>query len=186
MMCSAVLFLPPNIIMLTNFATSRLPYFGSGRISRRVAPARRILASALRLLRPVLGPALLAPRDARRVERPPDDVVPDAREILHPAAPDQDDGVLLQVVPDARDVGGDLEAVGQTHASHLPQRGVGFLWGRRVDADADTPLLRARLHGGRLGLLSRRFPTLANELIDSRHGSPLPAITPKPQLYNPK
>src|SRR3989338_486269 len=180
MIFSAVLFLPPNIIMLTNFATSRLPYFGSGRISRRAATALRMLASALRLLRSVLGAALLAARHPRGVEGPPDDVVPDAREILHTAAPDQDDGVLLQVVPDARDVGGDLEAVGQTHASHLPQRGGGFLRGRRVDADADARLLRASLHGGRLGLLSHRFPTLANELIDSRHGSPLQAITPKP------
>ena len=42
MIFSAVLFLPPYIIMLTNFATIRLPYLGSGRISRLAAPARRI------------------------------------------------------------------------------------------------------------------------------------------------
>jgi hypothetical protein len=42
MICSAVDFLPRIIMMFTNFATSRLPYFGSGSTSRFAAPARRI------------------------------------------------------------------------------------------------------------------------------------------------
>jgi hypothetical protein len=42
MIVSAVDFLPRIIMMLTNFATSRLPYFGSGRTSRLAAPARRM------------------------------------------------------------------------------------------------------------------------------------------------
>ncbi len=41
MICSAVDFLPQIIMMLTNFATNRLPYFGSGNTSRFAAPARR-------------------------------------------------------------------------------------------------------------------------------------------------
>src|SRR5581483_11812122 len=109
MIRSAVLFLPPYIIMFTNFATSRLPCLGSGRISRRVAPARRTLASAaLRLLGAVLRSALLPPRHPRGVQRAADDVVADAREVLHAPAADQHDRVLLQVVPDARDVRGHL------------------------------------------------------------------------------
>src|SRR5215813_4690783 len=114
MICSAVLFLPPYIIMFTNFATSRLPCFGSGSTSRRIAPARRILASArLGLLGPVLRPALLASRDPRRVEGAADDVIADAGEVLHAASPDQHDRVLLQIVPDPGDVRRHLEAVGQ-------------------------------------------------------------------------
>jgi len=43
MIRSAVDFLPRIIMMLTNFATSRLPYFGSGSTSRFAAPARRMV-----------------------------------------------------------------------------------------------------------------------------------------------
>src|ERR671929_168824 len=62
------------------------------------------------LLRPlgaVLGAALAPVVDPGRVERAPHDVVPDARQILDAAAPDEDDRVLLQVVPLTRDVRGD-------------------------------------------------------------------------------
>src|SRR5207253_2733429 len=97
----------------------------------------------LGLLGAVLGAPLLAPRHARRVQRPADDVVTDAGQILDAAAADQHDRVLLQVVADAGDVGGHLEAVGQPYPGHLPQRGVGLLRRGRVDADAHAALLRA-------------------------------------------
>ncbi len=42
MMRSATDFLPRIIMMLTNLATRRLPYFGSGNTSRLAAPARRM------------------------------------------------------------------------------------------------------------------------------------------------
>src|SRR5215475_13483217 len=128
MIRSAVLFLPPYIIMLTNFATSRLPYLGSGRISRCVAPARRILASAgLRLLGAVLRPALLPPRHARGVQRAADDVIPDAGQVLHAAPADEHDRVLLQVVPDPGDVRGYFQPIGEPDARHLAEGGVRLL-----------------------------------------------------------
>src|SRR5207247_1111021 len=65
-------------------------------------------ARAGRGLRAVLAPALPAIPDARRVQGPPDDVVLDRRQVLHPTTPDEDHRVLLEVVPDAGDVGGDL------------------------------------------------------------------------------
>src|SRR5215813_13095536 len=88
MIRSAVDFLPRIIMMLTNFATSRLPYFGSGKTSRLAAPARRMaLASgALGSLGPVLRTALLAARHARGVECAADDVIADTRQILHASA----------------------------------------------------------------------------------------------------
>src|SRR5207245_3689965 len=174
-------FLPPYIIMLTNFATSRLPCLGSGRTSRRVAPALRISgATRLRLLGAVLGPALLPARHAGGVQRAPDDVVPDAGQVLHAAPPDQDDRVLLQVMAHPGNVGGDLEPVGQADPGDLAQRGVRLLRSRRVDPDADAAFLRAGVHGGRLGLLRRRLSTLPHELTDGRHSSSLGA--PRPSI----
>src|SRR5262245_65609375 len=90
---SAVDFLPRIIMMLTNFATSRLPYFGSGRTSRFAAPARLIVLSrrALRRLGAVLRAALLAARHPGGVERAADDVIADTRQVLDTAAADHDD-----------------------------------------------------------------------------------------------
>jgi hypothetical protein len=48
-------------------------------------------------------------------------VVANAGEILYTAAADEHDRVLLQVVTDARDVGGDLDAVGEANAGDLAE-----------------------------------------------------------------
>src|SRR5688572_10015432 len=61
-------------------------------------------SSLLRALRAVLAARLLAVLDAGGVQRAADDVVTDAREVLHTTATDEDDRVLLQVVSLARDV----------------------------------------------------------------------------------
>src|SRR5262249_8375744 len=143
MIRSAVDFLPRIIMMLTNFATSRLPYFGSGNTSRLAAPARLIGLSrrALGGLGAVLRAALLAGGDARGVERAADDVIANTREVLHAASADHHDRVLLEVVPDTRDVRGHLEPVRQPHPGHFPEGGVRLLRRGRVHADAHPSLL---------------------------------------------
>src|SRR5205823_14446935 len=97
----------------------------------------------------ILGAHLLAARDADRVERAANDVVADARQVLHAAAADHDDRVLLQVVPDAGDVAGDLHPVGEPHARHLAQTRVRPRRGGGVDAAAHAALLRAAGRRGR-------------------------------------
>src|SRR5438309_1925364 len=176
MIRSAVDFLPRIIMMLTNFATNRLPYLGSGKTSRFAAPARLIALCrpALDGLGAVLRAALLAAGDPRGVEGAADDVIADTRQILHASAADHDDRVLLQVVADPRDVRGDLEPVRQPYPRDFPESGVRLLRRRRVHADADTPLLGTPLHRGRLRLPPHRLATLMDQLIDSRHGSPPP------------
>src|SRR3954467_12739088 len=108
--------------------------------------------SALLLLRAVAAAGLLAVLDALGVERAADDLVADAREVLHPAAADQHDRVLLQVVPHARDVGGDLDAARQPDARHLAESRVRLLRRGRVHTRADAAALRRPLEGRRLGL----------------------------------
>src|SRR4051812_1325877 len=113
---------------------------GSGSIDRTEAAARR----GIRLLRlhAVLRAGLLAVRDAGGVERPADDLVADAREVLDAAPADEHHGVLLEVVPLPRDVHRDLHLVGQAHARHLPQGGVRLLRRRGVHTGAYPALLR--------------------------------------------
>src|SRR5919112_847209 len=125
--------------------------------------------SALLLLGAVAAASLLAVLDALRVERAADDLVADAGKVLHTAAADEHDRVLLEVVADTRDVGGDLDAAGQAHAGGLAQSGVRLLRGGRVDARADASALRRALQGRRLVLRHLVLAALADQLLNGGH-----------------
>src|SRR5690349_18978247 len=174
-MRSAVDFFPSRITLLTNFVTICDWKTGSGRTSRFGTRPRLLISllsstrSALGALGAVLRAALTTALDAHRVERAADDVIANAREILHAAAADEHDRVLLQVVADARDVGRDLDPVGEPHPRDLPQRRVRLLRRRGVDADADAAPLRAGLERGALRLAPVGEPAHAHELVDCRH-----------------
>src|SRR5690606_24470760 len=113
---------------------------------------------------------------AGRVQGPADDVVANAGEILHTAAADEHDRVLLQVVSLARDVARDLHLVGQADAAHLPERRVRLLRRRGVHANADAPPLGAGFEGGGRRLVTSGLAALANELADGRHGRSLTRV----------
>src|SRR5579859_955231 len=125
--------------------------------------------SALLLLRAVAASGLLAVTDALGVQRAADDLVADAGKVAHPPTPDQHDGVLLQVVADAWDVGGDLDVTGQPDPGHLAQRRVRLPWRGRVDARAYSPALGAGLERRRLALACLVLPALADQLLDRGH-----------------
>src|SRR5262245_21414324 len=195
-MCSAVLFLPSTIRTLTNRPTIRSLYFGSGSVSRFGTSRRRGIfglsyrASAdvhattgrgrpstepggrnglLRSFGAVLRAAAVTGRHPGGVERAAHDVVPDTRKVLHAAAADQHDGVLLEVVALAGDVGVDLAAVGQPHARHLAQRRVRLLRRLREHAQAHAAPLRAAEQVGRLRARTRTPATESHELLNGGH-----------------
>src|SRR6266496_5724696 len=93
-------------------------------------------------LRAVLGAALPSVADACGVETAADHLVTEAGQVADPAAANQDDGVLLEVVTLARNVGADFHPVRQTHAGDLTQRRIRLLRRGRVDAGAHAALLR--------------------------------------------
>src|SRR3954471_15169841 len=129
--------------------------------------------SALLLLRAVTAAGLLAVADTLGVQRTADDLVPHAREVLHTTAAHQHDRVLLQVVADARDVGGDLDPAREPHAGHLAQRRVRLLGGRGVDARAHAATLGAALERRGLGLLDLVLAALTDQLLDRGHQLPV-------------
>src|SRR5918992_1070933 len=142
---------------------------GSGVSGRRLAgPFRGILQFLLDLLAlgPVARTGLPAVADALGVEGAADDLVADTGQVLHPAAADEHDGLLREVVADAGDVGGDLDAAGQPHAADLAQGRVGLLGRGRVDARADPPPLGRTLQRRGLGLLDLALTALADQLGD--------------------
>src|SRR4051794_41541515 len=120
--------------------TRRERWTASGSILRTVAAARR----GIRLLPldAVLRAGLLAIADAGGVERAAHDLVAHARQVLDAATAHEHDGVLLQVVALARDVGRDLDAARDAHTRDLAQGRVRLLGRRRVDARADAAALR--------------------------------------------
>src|SRR5947207_7513506 len=127
-MRSASCRLPRSRILLISWVTSGELYTGSA-ISGRCGAGPLRGMSALLLLRAVAAACLLAVAHALGVQRATDDLVAYARQVLHPAATHQHDRVLLQVVPDTRDVRGDLDAAGEPDASDLTQSGVRLLRG---------------------------------------------------------
>src|SRR5919204_4643134 len=141
---------------------------GSGDSGRRLAGPLRGMPRLLALLAlgAVTRAGLLAVADALGVQDAADDLVTDAGQVLHPAAPHQHDRVLLQVVADAGDVGGDLDAAVEAHPADLAQGRVGLLGRGRVDARADPPPLGRALQRRRLGLLDLALAALADQLGD--------------------
>src|ERR1700758_954617 len=127
MMRSAADLLPFFMTTFMNLASISLLYFGSGRMVRTGAWARRDMACyslLLRALGAVLGAALLALTDTGTVERAAHRVITHSRQVLDAAAADQHHRVLLQVVAFAADVAGDFVAVGEADAADLAQRRV--------------------------------------------------------------
>src|SRR2546423_15217110 len=115
---------------------------GSGMSSRRGAGP--FLGISALLLGAVAAAGLLAVAHARGVEGAAHDLVADAGQVLHPAAADEHDGVLLQVVTHAGDAGGDLDPARQADTGDLAQGRVWLLLGGRVHAGPDpSPLGRA-------------------------------------------
>src|SRR5262245_45729198 len=126
---SARFCLPPFISFAEKRAVMRLAGTVSYLVLRGMLVRRGILPGPRSGagLRAVFAATLPAVADAGGVERAPDDVVLDRRQVLDLAATDEHHRVLLQVVPDARDVGRDLHLVGQAHPRDLAQGGVRLL-----------------------------------------------------------
>jgi hypothetical protein len=77
--------------------------------------------------------------------------------------------VLLQIVADARNIGGDFNAIGQAHASHFPQRRIRLFRSGGVDTGANSTLLRASLQRRTGGLIAWWFSPFSDELVKRRH-----------------
>ena len=109
-------------------------------------------------------------------------MVTNTGEVTYTAASDKDDGVLLQVVSDAGDIGGCLDTVGQTDSGDLTKCRVRLLRGSRGNLGAYASFLRVALvrhrvgqrvksvlENRRLGLILLIAAALSDELVKSWH-----------------
>ena len=109
-------------------------------------------------------------------------MVTDTGQVLNTTATDQDNAVLLQVMADTRNVGGDLDTIRQADTGNFTQSRVGLFGGHGTNSGANTTLLGA-VHGGVLLLLGvvallkgrssalgyQDLTAFAYELVKSRH-----------------
>jgi len=78
------------------------------------------------------------------------------RQILHPAAPDEDNAMLLQIVAFTGDITCHFNPVGKTYPGDLPKGSVRLLGGRGLNSSTNTSLLRRRSIGR---FLVKRIPS---------------------------
>ncbi len=122
----------------------------------------------------VAGAGTLAVLHGRAVVRTANDLVTHAGEVAHTTATDEHDGVLLEVVALAGDVGRNFDAIDEAHTGDLAQSGVRLLWGGGEHAGAHATLLGVVLKCRVLGLGRNGLASLADELVDGRqNASPL-------------
>ena len=77
--------------------------------------------------------------------------------------------MLLQVVPDAGNVGRDLDTAGKAHTSDLSKRRVRLLWSSCVDTSTDPTALWASFERRGLVLRDLVLSALADQLLDGGH-----------------
>src|ERR1041385_6516094 len=142
------------------------PFLG---IQLNSVPARRRRLRFLRALGAVFRTTLSTISYADSVERAANYVIADAGKVLHTAAANQNNRVLLQVVANTRDVSRDFDPVGQTHTGDFPQRRVRLLGRLGVNASANATLLRTGLQRRTGRLIPGPLAAAAHQLIKSRH-----------------
>ncbi len=132
-----------------------------------------LTGTRLRPFRAIFRATLFSVRYTDGIQGSSNYVVTNARQILHTAATNQHDGVLLKVVANSRYVGCHLYAVGQTHSRNLPQRRIWLFWRLRIDTRANSAFLGRTLQSRTGRFVFHLLTALANQLIYRRHCFPL-------------
>ncbi len=90
--------------------------------------------------------------------------------VLYTTTAHEHNGVLLEVVAFTRDVGNDLNPIGQADLGNFyAESRVRLLRRGGVDTGADAATLRACSQRARLGLFDLRLASFANQLLDRWH-----------------
>ena len=130
---------------------------------------RELFFLLLGFLCAVAGTGLHTLGYACRIERPTDDVITNAGQILNSSATNEDRRVLLQIVTFTGNVYGTFLLVGEAHPCNLSYSRVRLFGSGRGNRKAHTSLLRAVVQNGRLALVNLLFSAVSDKLVDCRH-----------------
>ena len=120
-------------------------------------------------LGPVFRTTLPAITNTLGVEHAAHNVIAHARKVLDTPATNENNRMLLKIMPLTRYITCHLEAIGQTHTRNLAQGGVRLFGRRRINPRANTSLLRTSLHSRNLVASHRPLSGLANQLLYCGH-----------------
>jgi hypothetical protein len=95
-------------------------------------------------------------------------MVANPREVLDTSTADQNDGVFLQIVSDSRDIGCNLDPIGETNTRNFAQSRVGLFGRRCVHPGANPPALRTSLQSRTLRFITNLLSARSNQLIEGR------------------
>src|SRR5690606_28813870 len=123
----------------------------------------------LRTLGAVLGTTLLGVFHSGGIQRAANRVVAHTPQVLYPAAANQNDAVLLQVVAFTTDIGRNFKAVGQAYAPDLTQGRVRLFRRGGIYASTHSTTLRPVLQRGHVAFFSNTLARLLNQLVDCCH-----------------
>lgn len=140
---------------------------------------------SFRLFRSVFASPSFPILDPTGIELAADNVISHTRQVFDSAAADEHDRVFLQIVSNARNIGYDFMAVGQSNLGNLSDGRVGLLWRNSVNLCANSSLerrtfgqihrpvceqIKSLVQGLRSGLGLLLLPRSFYELVDcGRH-----------------
>ena len=95
-------------------------------------------------------------------------MIPNPGEVLDTSTTNQNDGVFLQIMSDARDIGSDLDPIGEPDTRDFSQCRVGFFGCGCVHPRAYTSALRTPLQSWTLRLKTNLLSARSYQLIEGR------------------
>jgi hypothetical protein len=126
---------------------------------------------ALLLLGAVAAAGLLTVLYSSGVKGAANDLVTNARKVLHTTTAHKHDGVFLEVVAFSGDVGRNLNTAAETDTSNLAKSRVGLFRGGCVDTSTHTTALWGALKCWCLALFNFGLSALTDQLLNGGHGN---------------
>src|SRR3989338_4639997 len=117
----------------------------------------------------VLGPLLFPSAHTLAIETSADDVISHPRQVFHAAPANHHDGVLLQIMPLARNVRGDFESGREAHSRDFAQGRVRFFGRRHIHTRADAATLGRPAQSRCFVLSHLDLPAMPHQLLDRGH-----------------
>jgi len=119
----------------------------------------------------VLGTTLFTICNPECIESASNDMVSHTGKVLYTTTANEHNRVLLQIVPDPRNIGGNFYTVCQTDAGDFAQGRIRLLGRRRIYANTNSALLGTALKGGSAGFFPDLFPPFSYQLVNRGHSS---------------
>jgi hypothetical protein len=130
------------------------------------------------LFRAIFRSAPSPTRNSQRILDSPNTMGFHTRRIFHSTSPDQHHRMFLWIMTFARNDCKDIVPIAQPYFCYLTWGWIRFFWCSRRNARAYSSLLRTLIRSSGTVCAPFLLPTMTNQLIECRHRSSLPVLSP--------